>query len=107
MGKRLGLALAVFRARHGKISQKRLAESSGLTQKALSRLEMGKAKGVDFATIERLGTYFGCHPRDLIDYVEFPASGRFDEETPYQPTKITVGSRSGLGKSNRQGRKSP
>lgn len=61
--------LMVLRAKHGRISQRKLAELSGISQRALSFLETGKTKGIDFETIARLCEVFDCEPGDLFEVV--------------------------------------
>jgi len=52
--------LNVERAKHGKsaLSLRRLAEESGIAQSVLVALHTGKSHRIDYATVDRLLTYF-------------------------------------------------
>lgn len=58
--------LALLRAIRGKLTQREVAQATGLSQKTLSALETGTSKGVEFATIARLCHYLKCTPNDLL-----------------------------------------
>jgi transcriptional regulator with XRE-family HTH domain len=47
-------------------SQAELARRAGIGQSAISKIEAGKTKGVDLATLDRLARALGVSPRSLI-----------------------------------------
>ncbi|MGG4266185.1 helix-turn-helix domain-containing protein [Peribacillus simplex] len=53
-----------------KISSKVLAEKVGITQANLSILKTGKARGIRFATLEKICQTLNCHPGDILEYEE-------------------------------------
>jgi len=66
MAKELRFNLALIRAARGKLSQRDVAEATGLTQKTISALETGTSKGVEFSTIAKLCDFLKCSPNDLL-----------------------------------------
>lgn len=66
MAKNLRFNLALIRAARGKLSQRDVAEATGLTQKTISALETGTSKGVEFSTIAKLCDFLKCSPNDLL-----------------------------------------
>jgi transcriptional regulator with XRE-family HTH domain len=75
--------LNLERAQHGKsaISLRRLARESGVSQSVLVALHTGRSQRVDYATIDRLLTYFNRFSRVSMDdlFAWEPAQER---ETP-------------------------
>ena len=62
------ISIRVRELRHGRgWTQKQLCERAGLTVAALSRIENGLTKGIDFDTLERLATALEVHPAALIE----------------------------------------
>ncbi|MGE7768841.1 helix-turn-helix domain-containing protein [Peribacillus sp. NPDC096540] len=53
-----------------KISSKALAEKIGITQVNLSILKTGKARGIRFATLEKICQTLNCQPSDILEYEE-------------------------------------
>ena len=53
-----------------KISSKELAEKVGITQANLSILKTGKARGIRFATLEKICQILNCQPGDILEYEE-------------------------------------
>ncbi|MBK3496419.1 helix-turn-helix transcriptional regulator [Viridibacillus sp. YIM B01967] len=53
-----------------KISSKALAEKIGITQVNLSILKTGKARGIRFATLEKICQTLNCQPGDILEYEE-------------------------------------
>ncbi|MFD1362756.1 helix-turn-helix domain-containing protein [Lentibacillus salinarum] len=53
-----------------KISSKALAEKIGITQANLSILKKGKARGIRFATLEKICQALNCQPGDILEYEE-------------------------------------
>lgn len=51
-----------------KISSKALAEEIGITQANLSILKTGKARGIRFATLEKICQTLNCQPGDILEY---------------------------------------
>ncbi|MCC7531055.1 MAG: helix-turn-helix transcriptional regulator [Candidatus Melainabacteria bacterium] len=66
MAKNLRFNLALLRAARGKLTQREVAEATGLSQKTISALETGASKGVEFSTIAKLCDYLKCSPNDLL-----------------------------------------
>jgi len=58
--------LAYLRLMRGKLSQRAIAEATGIGQKTLSALETGASKGIEFATLAKLCTFLNCSPSDLL-----------------------------------------
>lgn len=53
-----------------KISSKALAEKIGITQANLSILKTDKARGIRFATLEKICQTLNCQPGDILEYEE-------------------------------------
>ena len=51
-----------------KISSKELAEKIDITQANLSILKTGKARGIRFATLEKICPTLNCQPGDILEY---------------------------------------
>ena len=49
------------------LTQQELAERANLTRAALSRIENGQTKGIDFDTLDKLADALGVHPATLIE----------------------------------------
>ena len=52
------------------MTQDEVAFATGLTQAAISRLERGVARRIDFGTLERLCEAFGLDPEHLFEWEE-------------------------------------
>ena len=52
------------------ISSKQLADEIGITPANLSILKTGKAKGIRFATLEKICQVLDCQPGDLLVYMK-------------------------------------
>ena len=50
------------------ISSKELAKEIGITPANLSILKTGKAKGIRFATLNKLCQILNCRPGDILSY---------------------------------------
>lgn len=50
------------------ISSKELAKEIGITPANLSILKIGKAKGIRFATLNKLCQILNCQPGDILSY---------------------------------------
>lgn len=50
------------------ISSKELAKEIGITPANLSLLKTGKAKGIRFATLNKLCQILNCQPGDILSY---------------------------------------
>ena len=50
------------------ISSKELAKEIGITPANLSILKTGKAKGIRFATLNKLCKILHCQPGDILSY---------------------------------------
>lgn len=50
------------------ISSKELAKEIGITPANLSILKTGKAKGIRFATLNKLCQILKCQPGDILSY---------------------------------------
>lgn len=50
------------------ISSKELAKEIGITPANLSILKTGKAKGIRFATLNKLCQILHCQPGDILSY---------------------------------------
>jgi putative transcriptional regulator len=50
------------------VRSKELAEYVGITEANLSLLKQGKVKGVRFDTLERICSYLGCQPGELLTF---------------------------------------
>ncbi|MCI1975251.1 MAG: helix-turn-helix transcriptional regulator [Limosilactobacillus sp.] len=50
------------------ISSKELAKEIGITPANLSILKTGKAKGIRFATLNKLCNILNCQPGDILKY---------------------------------------
>ncbi|MGE7623047.1 helix-turn-helix domain-containing protein [Viridibacillus sp. NPDC096237] len=53
-----------------KISSKALAKKIGITQANLSILKTDKARGIRFATLEKICQTLNCQPGDILEYEE-------------------------------------
>lgn len=53
-----------------KLSSKALAEKIGITQVNLSILKTGKARGIHFATLEKICQTLNCQPGYILEYEE-------------------------------------
>lgn len=53
-----------------KISSKELAEKIDITRANLSILKTGKARGIRFATLEKICQTLNCQPGDILEYEE-------------------------------------
>ena len=73
--------LPEIRARKGRMTITSLATQTGIAASTLSRLETGKTKGIEFATLEALCRFFGVEPGELFEMAD----------TPAQPEPATVG----------------
>lgn len=49
-----------------KLKISKVAKDTGISRTTLTNLYYGKTKGVTFAVLEKLCTYFGCSPGDLL-----------------------------------------
>ena len=63
---RIELRLRELRQAKG-MTQVELAERTGIDQGALSRIENGKTRAMDFDVMARLCDALGCDPGDLIE----------------------------------------
>ena len=62
------IAIRVKELRDGRRwTQAKLAEKAGITRAALSGIENGQTKGIDFATLEALANALEVHPAALIE----------------------------------------
>lgn len=52
------------------ISSKELAEKIDITPANLSILKTGKARGIRFATLEKICQVLNCQPGDILEYEE-------------------------------------
>ena len=52
------------------ISSKELAKQIGITPANLSILKTGKARGIRFATLEKICQVLDCQPGDILQYVK-------------------------------------
>lgn len=52
------------------ITSKELAKQIGITLANLSILKTGKARGIRFATLEKLCQVLDCQPGDILQYTE-------------------------------------
>lgn len=59
--------LDVMMARR-KVKSKDLAAYVGVTEQNMSLLKSGKIKGVRFSTLDRICTYLGCQPGDILEH---------------------------------------
>lgn len=58
--------LAYLRLVRGKLTQRAIAEGTGIGQKTLSALETGASKGIEFTTLAKLCEFLRCTPNDLL-----------------------------------------
>jgi putative transcriptional regulator len=49
------------------LSQQALGDKAGVRQATISDLESGKAKGVEFQTLEKLAAALGVEPGELLE----------------------------------------
>lgn len=72
-----------YQARLGRpVTLEEVAEATGITPAALSRLERGQTERIDFGTLLKLCKFYGVQPGDLL---------RFEAEQPenkYSPALI-------------------
>lgn len=66
MSKTIRTNLVTLRATRGRLSQRQVAEATGIGQKTLSALETGATKGVEFNTLLKLVEFFKCTFDDLL-----------------------------------------
>ncbi|MEL7312245.1 MAG: helix-turn-helix transcriptional regulator [Pseudomonadota bacterium] len=64
----INVTLDVMLARR-KMKGKELASAIGISEQNLSILRTGKAKGVRFATLEKICEVLECQPGDILEYV--------------------------------------
>ena len=62
----INLRLPILRAERG-LSQRQLAELTGLRPDTISALERGSSRGIQFDTLARLCDALACEPGDLFD----------------------------------------
>lgn len=56
---------------HKKIkSIRQLSEETEITRLSLTKLYKGEAKGIEFATLNTLCTFFECDISDILEYVK-------------------------------------
>ena len=55
-----------------KLTQKEVAQATGIGQKTLSALETGASQGIEFNTLIKLCTFFRCTPSELLLIEEEP-----------------------------------
>lgn len=65
----LRVRLRELREEH-ELSQQALGDRAGVRQATISELESGKAKRIDFATLEKLADALGVEPGALIEREE-------------------------------------
>ena len=53
-----------------KMRLKELSEKVGISEQNLSILKTGKAKGIRFATLEKICRHLDCQPAELLEYQE-------------------------------------
>ena len=53
-----------------KMRLKELSEKVGISEQNLSILKTGKAKGIRFATLEKICRNLDCQPAELLEYQE-------------------------------------
>ena len=53
--------------RERNLTQEALADAAGVTQAAISKLELHKAKRIDFSTLDRLAKALGVEPGELLE----------------------------------------
>jgi DNA-binding Xre family transcriptional regulator len=66
MAPQLKINLAYLRFINGRLTQKAVSESTGISQKTLSALETGASKGIEFNAVVKLCAFFRCTPNDLF-----------------------------------------
>jgi putative transcriptional regulator len=49
-----------------RLTQKEVAQATGIGQKTLSALETGASQGIEFNTLVKLCTFFRCAPSDVL-----------------------------------------
>lgn len=64
--------LAYLRLVRGKLTQRAIADATGIGQKTLSALETGASKGIEFATLAKLCAFLKCTPDELLILEEEP-----------------------------------
>lgn len=50
------------------VSQKEIAEKSGIDRLTLRRIERGETKGIDFDTLVKLCAFYGVGVGDILEY---------------------------------------
>jgi putative transcriptional regulator len=55
-----------------KLTQREIAQATGIGQKTLSALETGTSQGIEFNTLAKLCTFFRCEPSDILLIEEHP-----------------------------------
>ncbi|OZB90079.1 helix-turn-helix transcriptional regulator [Paenibacillus sp. XY044] len=50
-------------------SIRQLSEKTGISRAALTKLYDGEGKGIEYATLNTLCTFFNCQPGELLEYV--------------------------------------
>lgn len=64
---RMSIPLALMRARHGRVSQEKIAEKTKISQRTISAIETGRQQRVDLGTLEKLAEFFDCQASDLME----------------------------------------
>jgi len=74
------------------ISSKDLAKKIGITPANLSILKTGKAKGIRFATLDKICEVLDCQPGDILEYSREGTSqmSKAEEEQIYLENKKTL-----------------
>lgn len=66
MARNLRFNLALLRAARGRLTQRQVAEATGLSRRTISELETGASQRIEFSTIAKLCELFECTPNELM-----------------------------------------
>ena len=70
--KSIRLRTPTLRADRGRMSLRELSRQTGIAESTLSRLETGKTKGIDFATLATLCDFFNVSPGEVLEREQHP-----------------------------------
>lgn len=62
------LRLNMSAKRGNPVTLREVADAANIERAALNRIELGKTRGIDFETLEKLCAYYGVGVGDILEY---------------------------------------